>query len=131
MKRWYILTWPLFFFFLSTLTLLLSYRRMNFLSYLPLYPYLNASIPPHLPNPASPWIISHTLDGLVVIQCLLQMSLLCGLCGTVDAPGTQQRPERACGLASNLSYLACSHEETGSLNPAQHTSQVLTPSTDS
>lgn len=35
------------------------------------------------------------------------MTWHCGL-WTVDAPGTKEIPERACGLAFNLSYLACS-----------------------
>lgn len=47
---------------------LLPDRHMNFLPYLHLQPYLSPSIPPHLPNPISPWILSHTLDSLSVIQ---------------------------------------------------------------
>lgn len=74
--------------------------------YLPLYPYLTSPFPPQCPSPISLWILSHTLDSLLSLikHCLfLQMSLRCGL-WTVDAPGTQQRPERACGLASDPSY---------------------------
>lgn len=55
------------------------------------------------------------------------MSQHCGL-WAVDALGTQERPERACGLAFNQSYLAHS-QRVRLLHPAhEHTSQVLTPS---
>lgn len=54
MKRQYMLTWSIFFLALEP-----SDKHVN---------YLNPSIPPHLLNSVSTWILSHPLDSFSVIQ---------------------------------------------------------------
>lgn len=79
-------------------------------TYLIFCPYHHPSIHPHHSNPISPWIFhTHTLDVPLShpVLCCPQMSSM----WTTDALGTQQRPEKARGLASDLSYLSCSLEE--------------------
>lgn len=122
---WHTLARPLFF------SCLLSDRHMDFLPGLFPHPYLNLSIPPHLPNATSPRILSHPLGWLSVIQRCAFFKCLRSADFEPPMPQAPRRDLRkACGLASNLSYLACSHEETHSLHPAhQRSSQVLTPST--
>lgn len=81
-------------------------RHMNFLLSL----FLPLSQPPHSsspPSPPPPWTLS------VIQHCVSAPDF------ELDAPRHPAETWEAGGLAWNLSYLACSHEQTHSLHPTR------------
>lgn len=118
------------FLFFSSGSLTVSNRHMNFL-----YPYLNPAIPPHLSNPISPWILSHTLDSLSVIQRCVFFKCLCAVDFELwmpQAPSRDLRGPAVSGLQSIISRLQPRRDRlppSSTMLDSLDTSQVLTPST--
>lgn len=98
MKRWWILTLPLFLALKPSDSLLTD---TNFL-----YPYLNPSIPPHLSNPISLRILSHTLDSLSVIQRCVFFKCLCAVDFELWMPKAPSRDLRRTAVWSPIYHIS-------------------------